>query len=196
MDRRPASEDQGRVKRQKIERIQSRSSDESDDGGGVMLGNYQPAEVKPKKEDLDVESSRRTERKGASSSEKAINRKRKKDEDEDEASNPYLAEQYEGPPKKKAMDPRANPYLAHNYEEPEEDEGGYSNGFVQSTHKMNGSLKYATSSRLPRHRTTAAMAENAENGPNNHFSGQPLSSQYFGILKTRRNLPVHQQRYA
>ena len=100
---------------------------------------------------------------------------------------------------KKEKDPRSNPYLAHMYEEKEEDEGdvgynGYSNGYGKGTSRTNGVSDSSTLARLPRHKTTAAMATNAENGPNNPFSGQPLSKQYFNILKTRRNLPVHQQR--
>ena len=47
---------------------------------------------------------------------------------------------------------------------------------------------------VPRHATTAAMAQEAEAGPTNPYTGQPFSQQYFNILKTRRNLPVHQQR--
>ncbi|KAI9768524.1 MAG: DEAH-box ATP-dependent RNA helicase prp43 [Geoglossum umbratile] len=66
-------------------------------------------------------------------------------------------------------DPKDNPYLAHMYEEPVKD-------------------------KFRRHATTAAMAKKAEDGPNNFLTGQPLSGQYFQILKTRRNLPVHAQR--
>lgn len=198
MDRRPVSEDQGRVKRQKTESMDSRYTADSDDDGGVKLGNYgQAAEVKPKNEDLDASSSRHTEGRDTSL-EKASGRKRKKEEDEDEASNPYLAAQYEGPPRKKEFDPRANPYLAHRYEEPAEDEGsynGYTNGYGRPTSRIDGVSNASSLVRFPRHKTTAAMARNAEDGPNNPFSGQPLSSQYFNILKTRRNLPVHQQRY-
>jgi pre-mRNA-splicing factor ATP-dependent RNA helicase DHX15/PRP43 len=38
------------------------------------------------------------------------------------------------------------------------------------------------------------MAKKAEDGPENPFKGGVLSERYFGILKTRRNLPVHAQR--
>ena len=199
MDRRPDSEDYGRVKRQKTEDMDLRDNGESDDDGGVKLGNFaRPAEVKPKKEKLDAKPNRYTE--GTDEVvEKVGKKKRKKEEDdEDPASNPYLAHQYEEPPKKKVLDPRANPYLAHRYEEPVEDEGsynGYSNGYGRPTNRMNGLSNASSLARFPRHKSTAAMARNAEDGPNNPFSGQPLSSQYFNILKTRRNLPVHQQRY-
>ena len=199
MDRRPVSEDQDRTKRRKTEAMDSRYDSDSDDEGGVKLGNYdQPAEVKPKKEDLDAKHSRHTEGNGQVVG-KSTSKKRKKEEDPDEASNPYLAAQYEGPPRKKELDPRVNPYLAHRYEDSAEDEGSYnnySNGFDRPTQRMSGMSKASSLSRFPRHKSTAAMARDAEDGPNNPFSGQPLSSQYFNILKTRRNLPVHQQRYA
>ena len=198
MDRRPDLQGQGRFKRRKMEDTDSRYSAESDDDGGVKVGNFaQPTEVKPKKEDLDARPSRHTE--GIDQLvEKTSKKKRKKEEDAEEASDPYIARQHEEPlPKKKELDPRANPYLAHRYEEPAEDEGsynGYSNGYGRPTNRMNGVSNASSLARFPRHKSTAAMAKNAEDGPNNPFSGQPLSSQYFSILKTRRNLPVHQQR--
>ena len=104
--------------------------------------------------------------------------------------------------KSEGIDPKNNPYLAHYYEEQEPDEdtgyGGYSNGYQNPPKRMNGLNATAPSfvprSQVPRHATTAAMAEEAEYGPNNPCNGQPLSQQYFSILKTRRNLPVHQQR--
>lgn len=43
-------------------------------------------------------------------------------------------------------------------------------------------------------KTTAKQAFEAEDNENNPFTGQPHSEQYFNILKTRRNLPVHKQR--
>lgn len=100
------------------------------------------------------------------------------------------------------MDPKANPYLAHMYEEETDDSSysnayanGYSNGFDRKR-KANGGLGSSGLSNFPRHGTTAKMAKAAEDGPNNPFSGRPLSTQYFNILKTRRSLPVHAQRYA
>ena len=199
MDRRPDSEDYGRIKRQKTEDMDFRYNGDSDDDGGVKLGNFaQPAEVKPKKDKLDAKPNRYAD--GTEEVlEKAGKKKRKKEEeDDDPVSNPYVAQQYEEPPKKKVLDPRANPYLAHRYGEPVEDEGsynGYSNGYGRPTNRTNGLSNASSLARFPRHKSTAAMAKNAEDGPNNPFSGQPLSSQYFNILKTRRNLPVHQQRY-
>ena len=95
------------------------------------------------------------------------------------------------------LDPRANPYLAHHYEEKlsqDEEFNGYSNGFARGSGRMNGLANASSIPRFPRHATTAKMAKGAEDGPNNPFSGQPLSNSYFNILKTRRNLPVHAQR--
>jgi pre-mRNA-splicing factor ATP-dependent RNA helicase DHX15/PRP43 len=83
------------------------------------------------------------------------------------------------------MDPSTNPYLAHMYEV-EQPSNGYSNG--------NGSSKNSGLSHLKRHQTTALQAHAAEDGPNNPFNNVPLSSRYFNILTTRRDLPVHKQR--
>ncbi|KAF2088973.1 pre-mRNA-splicing factor ATP-dependent RNA helicase PRP43 [Saccharata proteae CBS 121410] len=76
------------------------------------------------------------------------------------------------------MDPKNNPYLAHHYD-------GY-NGY--------GNASSSDLDEQKRHATTALDAKKAEDGPNNPFNGRPLSDQYFGILKTRRDLPVHAQR--
>ena len=90
------------------------------------------------------------------------------------------------------MDPKANPYLAHMYEEPSNQ--GYSNGYGSPRGRTNGAQQSSSLSHFQRHQSTSGMAKKAENGPNNPFTGQPLSSQYFSILKTRRGLPVHAQR--
>ncbi|KAI7970658.1 hypothetical protein EIK77_003058 [Talaromyces pinophilus] len=76
------------------------------------------------------------------------------------------------------MDPRNNPYLAHMYPEKNGDESSYSGAFAK----------------FKRHQTTAALAQEAEDADLNPFNERPFSSTYFSILKTRRNLPVHQQR--
>lgn len=76
------------------------------------------------------------------------------------------------------MDPRDNPYLSHMYPE--------KNG--------NGSSDNGAFANFTRHQTTAALAQTAEDGDLNPFNERPFSSTYFSILKTRRNLPVHQQR--
>ncbi|KAG6299893.1 DEAH-box ATP-dependent RNA helicase prp43 [Claviceps aff. purpurea] len=47
---------------------------------------------------------------------------------------------------------------------------------------------------MTRRKTTAAQASRAEDSATNPFTGQPHSQKYFGILETRRNLPVHKQR--
>ncbi|RAL67173.1 hypothetical protein DID88_007951 [Monilinia fructigena] len=85
-------------------------------------------------------------------------------------------------PRTDDMDPKENPYLAHMFEEESDDWGNGSNGAVSGL------------SKLKRHQTTAAQAHKAEDGPSNPFNDKPLSKQYFNILKTRRNLPVHKQR--
>ena len=71
-------------------------------------------------------------------------------------------------------DPSDNPYLAHMYP----------------------SLSRSPLAGFKRHATTAAEAAKAENGPDNPFTNENLSTEYFNILKTRRNLPVHAQRLA
>ena len=204
MDRRPEIQSEGRVKRRKIDAMDSRYSPDSDEDGGVKLGDYgQPAEVKLKKEDLDAGHNRHTKERD-NLVEKTTNKKRKKEEKEekeedvDRASNPYLTQQFEEPPKKQQLDPRANPYLAHRYEELAENEdsyNGYSNGYGRQINRIKGASKASKLSLLSRHKSTAAMAKIAEDGPSNPFNSQPLSPQYFSILKTRRSLPVHQQRY-
>lgn len=108
--------------------------------------------------------------------------------------NPYLAHK-----KEKPKDSKYNPYLAlmDQQENGQEEEGtGYSNGYGHGlkSGKMNGASTGTTLANFPRHATTAAMANKAEDGPKNPFNGKPLSKQYFNILKTRRNLPVHAQR--
>jgi len=44
--------------------------------------------------------------------------------------------------------------------------------------------------------TNAEQATKAEDGPGNPFTFKPLSKTYFDILKKRRELPVHAQRYS
>ncbi|KAG9971825.1 pre-mRNA-splicing factor ATP-dependent RNA helicase PRP43, partial [Aureobasidium melanogenum] len=85
---------------------------------------------------------------------------------------------------KMESDPASNPYLAHMNHG---DDNAYSNG------RSNGSRTDGLT-HLKRHTTTAAQAAKAEDGPSNPFNGNNLSERYFGILKTRRNLPVHAQR--
>jgi pre-mRNA-splicing factor ATP-dependent RNA helicase DHX15/PRP43 len=84
-----------------------------------------------------------------------------------------------------AMDPRNNPYLAHHYEEDE-------SAPLKSTYN---SKNMSPMSNLPRHETTAAQAMELEDRANNPYTGSPFSQRYFNILKVRRGLPVHAQRY-
>lgn len=94
------------------------------------------------------------------------------------------------------MDPKSNPYLAHMYEDPAEENwygNRYGNGAPRN--RLNGTQAGSAFAKFQKHSTTAAMARQLEDGPNNAFNGQPLSKQYFNILKTRRDLPVHAQRW-
>lgn len=88
------------------------------------------------------------------------------------------------------MDPKANPYLAHHYEEPVSN--GYSNGYQSNGNSSSGK---GTLGKFQRHAATSAGCKVAEDGPQNPFNSKSLSSEYFNILKVRRNLPVHAQRY-
>jgi len=87
------------------------------------------------------------------------------------------------------LDPANNPYLAHMYEEPSEN-----NGYDSRNGNGYGSSEPTGLSDFIRHKSTAVQAHTAEDGPNNPFNNAPLSKQYFNILKTRRDLPVHKQR--
>lgn len=96
------------------------------------------------------------------------------------------------------MDPRKNLYLAHQYADEDEEQSqipsnGFGNGLTYN--KSRGHMAGAGSlASFSKHATTAKMAAAAEDGPQNPFNGQQLSDQYFRILKTRRDLPVHAQR--
>ncbi|TGZ85008.1 P-loop containing nucleoside triphosphate hydrolase protein [Ascodesmis nigricans] len=83
-----------------------------------------------------------------------------------------------------AIDPSQNPYLAHLYNDSDMRNGFSSGGWGANT----------ILSSFNRYHTTVADATKAEDGPENPFTGRPLSQNYFKILKTRRGLPVHQQR--
>ncbi|KAK4226997.1 putative Pre-mRNA-splicing factor ATP-dependent RNA helicase PRP43 [Podospora fimiseda] len=72
-------------------------------------------------------------------------------------------------------DEKYNPYLAHL----NEDNGNYSNSPLDKMH---------------RHNTTALEASRAEDSDLNPWTGRRHSENYFKILKTRRDLPVHKQR--
>ena len=73
-----------------------------------------------------------------------------------------------------------NPYLAHMRDE---DAAGGADG--------TGAFAGVT-----RRQTTAKQAERIEDSDTNPFTERPHSTQYFRILESRRDLPVHKQRYA
>ncbi|EEP80371.1 pre-mRNA splicing factor ATP-dependent RNA helicase PRP43 [Uncinocarpus reesii 1704] len=83
------------------------------------------------------------------------------------------------------MDPRDNPYLAHMFENENSTNG---------SSKANGAARDSPLAKFQRHKTTSAMAKEAEDSKVNPFTGRPVSTRYFSILKTRRGLPVHAQR--
>ncbi|BAE60081.1 putative pre-mRNA splicing factor RNA helicase [Aspergillus flavus] len=83
---------------------------------------------------------------------------------------------------KTGTDPKDNPYLAHMYAD------ASPNGNEWAADKDSPFAK------VKRHQSTAAQAQKIEDGDINPFNGQPYSSKYFSILKTRRDLPVHAQR--
>jgi pre-mRNA-splicing factor ATP-dependent RNA helicase DHX15/PRP43 len=88
-------------------------------------------------------------------------------------------------------DPASNPYLAHMYE----GSNGNSDGYGYSSNNGLEPSTITALSTFKRHQTTAAQADAAERATNNPFNNKPLSKQYFNILKTRQDLPVHKQRY-
>lgn len=87
------------------------------------------------------------------------------------------------------LDPKANPYLAHMYDDETQGAAAYSNGYSSRNVPPGGLL-----SDIERHHSTAKLAQQAEDGPMNPFTGNHLTDRYHKILKTRRNLPVHAQR--
>jgi hypothetical protein len=74
-----------------------------------------------------------------------------------------------------------NPYLAHMLPD---------QGYLPQVAVGKGPLRD-----FKKRQTTAKQAEKAEDGPDNPFTLRPLSKNYFDILKKRRDLPVHAQRY-
>ena len=92
------------------------------------------------------------------------------------------------------LDPASNPYLRHMY--PDTNEGDSRNGYINQNGSTYSDQSSSPLTKFQRHKTTAKQADEAEKGPYNPFNGKPLSSTYFSILKTRKDLPVHKQRYA
>ncbi|PUU82033.1 P-loop containing nucleoside triphosphate hydrolase protein [Tuber borchii] len=105
-------------------------------------------------------------------------RKRKKPQEKESQANSLKRHKSEpvSPPSgntKSEIDPSKNPYLAHLY--PAEEDRGPLAGFK-------------------RHNTTAKMANIAEEGTFNPFSGNKFSDRYRNLLKGRRALPIPAQR--
>lgn len=117
------------------------------------------------------ESGRKADKKRHSSTEDDSPVKRMKTEDEE-------ADQKQG-------DNKYNPYLAHMDDGSDTKDLAYGSG---------GHVPGSAFRSFTRRQTTAKQAAKAEAGDNNPFTGNPHSQQYFGILKTRHNLPVHKQR--
>lgn len=86
--------------------------------------------------------------------------------------------------KKTKTDGKPNPYLAHMYEE--------ENGWGSSAGEPSPNSPLAG---MKRRETTAQQAAKAEDSDTNPFTGRPHSQKYFQILQTRRDLPVHKQRF-
>ncbi|OXV09632.1 hypothetical protein Egran_02599 [Elaphomyces granulatus] len=93
-----------------------------------------------------------------------------------EADDGFRAKRRKTDHDKAGVDPKDNPYLAHIYPE------------------QNGISRKQPFAKFVKHRTTAALAKEVEDGKTNPLTGQPFSSTYYSILKTRRDLPVHAQR--
>lgn len=105
----------------------------------------------------------------------------KREIDDDEGSRVKRVKVEPNGDDKMAAAAKSNPYLAH---------WGGDNAIKSEYGSANGLAGFQ------RHATTTKQASIAEDGPNNAFTGRPLSRKYMSILKTRRDLPVHQQRYA
>ena len=187
--RRPDTDDNMRIKRRKT----SPDSDSGSEDGGVSLdpkywGSDRPVkEESPEKEEFDNYRQVKEEPPGIDSS---IYHNESKAE---RVENGF--QHRKSSMKAEPSETKYNPYLAH-LDVPVDETSGYSNGYRHGlkSGKLDGTPSGTTIGHFPRHGTNAAMAKKAEDGPNNPFTGKPLSTQYFNILKTRRNLPVHAQR--
>ena len=90
------------------------------------------------------------------------------------------------------MDPRNNPYLQHMYADETVD--NTANGYNTPPRRLNRPAGSGAFAKFQKHQTTAALAQSAEDGQFNPFTGEPFSNRYVSILQTRRGLPVHAQR--
>ena len=102
------------------------------------------------------------------------------------------------PPKRQktangTVDPRDNPYLQHMFTD--EGESSYA-AYTEPPKRLNGAVGGDPFSQFRQHETTAKMARRVEDGQSNPFTGAPFSSRYISIMKARRDLPVHAQRFA
>lgn len=193
-DHRPETEDSARKKRQKTSHISLGLDPEADQSVAHI---HKDAVEKMAEHRPEFEASGRKKRRKVSDS----------SSESDPEVNPYLNHVHKDEPEDSStkkrqkvshtsskLDPEANPYLAHLYKDSTE-ENESKNNYTNSLKKTRGFSDAMGLSNFPRHATDAAMARKAEDGPLNPFNGKPLSKRYFEILQTRRNLPVHAQRY-
>jgi pre-mRNA-splicing factor ATP-dependent RNA helicase DHX15/PRP43 len=92
-------------------------------------------------------------------------------------------------------DPSQNPYLQHHYPITTSEESlsdRVMSGLQWLTLRADGGG--LTNSK--RHKTTTKETNVLEDGPLNPFTARPFTPRYLSILKTRRGLPVHAQRWA
>lgn len=101
----------------------------------------------------------------------------------DRAAKRASSDYEEASSKKTKTDGKPNPYLAHMYEE---ENNGWDSGEPAANSVLAG---------MKRRETTAQQASKAEDSDSNPFTGREHSQKYFQILQTRRDLPVHKQRY-
>jgi pre-mRNA-splicing factor ATP-dependent RNA helicase DHX15/PRP43 len=114
------------------------------------------------------------------------NNKKMSDGEDTNRGGKRLSADTDEPSRKKAKkadgEGKYNPYLAHMED---------NNGTSRADEPMAGS-PFAG---MKRRQTTAKQAAKIEDDPSNAFTGQEHTNKYFQILETRRELPVHKQRY-
>jgi hypothetical protein len=75
-----------------------------------------------------------------------------------------------------------------------EESGDKHNPYLAHMHEDDSANGYGPLDGMKRHETTAQQAAKVEDLAINPFTGRAHSQQYFRILQTRRELPVHKQR--
>jgi pre-mRNA-splicing factor ATP-dependent RNA helicase DHX15/PRP43 len=105
-------------------------------------------------------------------SDDSVSRAAKRTSADSEESTRKKAKKGEG------QDAKYNPYLAHMQQDGIDSDSS------------------SPLSALTRRKTTAKDASKIEDLPTNAFTGRAHTQKYFQILQTRRDLPVHKQRYA